>query len=74
MTRQWGQAPKGERIVEATPPGHWEVLTTMGAMSLRGIDASMTVASATDGNVFRAYVEQVMKAPTRRSSKSTSSA
>jgi transposase len=60
MTRQWGWAPKGERIHEATPQGRWEVLTTIGAMSLRGIEASMTVASATDGDVFRAYVEQVL--------------
>jgi transposase len=29
-------------------------------MSLRGIDAAMTVESATDGDVFRAYVEQVL--------------
>jgi transposase len=60
MTRQWGRAPKGERIHEATPQGRWEVLTTLGAMSLRGIDAAMTVASATDGEVFKAYVEQVL--------------
>ncbi|MGA3373863.1 MAG: hypothetical protein ABSC48_19135, partial [Terracidiphilus sp.] len=39
MTRQWGRAPKGERIDEATPQGRWEVPTTLGAMSLRGIDA-----------------------------------
>jgi len=60
MTRQWGRAPKGERICEATPQGRWEVLTTLGAMSLRGIDAAMTVESATDGEVFKAYVEQVL--------------
>jgi DDE superfamily endonuclease len=60
MTRQWGRAPKGERICEATPQGRWEVLTTLGAMSLRGIHAVMTVASATDGDVFTAYVEQVL--------------
>jgi transposase len=60
MTRQWGRAPKGERIAEATPQRRWEVLTTLGAMSLRGIEAAMTVASATDGEVFKAYVEQVL--------------
>lgn len=60
MTRTWGRAPKGERISEATPQGHWKVLTTLGAMSLRGIDAAMTVESATDGEVFRVYVGQVL--------------
>jgi transposase len=60
MTRQWGRAPRGQRIDEATPQGHWEILTTLGAMSLRGIEAVMTVPSATDGEVFRTYVEQVL--------------
>jgi transposase len=60
MTRTWGRAPRGERIAEATPQGHWQVLTTLGTMSLRGIEAVMTVPSSTDGDVFRAYVEQVL--------------
>jgi transposase len=29
-------------------------------MSLRGIDAAMTIASATDGEVFKGYLEQVL--------------
>ena len=65
MTRQWGRAPKGERICEATPHSHWRVLTTLGAMSLRGIHAAMTIESATDGDVFKAYVEQVLCAALR---------
>ncbi len=60
MTRLWGRAPRGERVYEATPDGRWQVLTTIGAMSLRGIEAVMTVTSATDGDVFHAYVEQVL--------------
>jgi transposase len=60
MTRLWGRAPKGVRIAETTPQGHWQVLTTIGAMSLRGIEAAMTIASATDGEGFRAYVAQVL--------------
>ncbi len=60
MTRQWGRAPKGQRVHEATPQGHWQVLTTLGAMSLRGIDAAMTVESATDGDVFGAFLELVL--------------
>jgi transposase len=60
MTRLWGRAPKGERIDEATPQGHWKMLTTLGALSLRGIEAAMTIESPTDGEVFTAYVEQVL--------------
>ena len=60
MTRSWGRAPRGERVTEATPDGRWQVLTTLGTMSLRGMEAVMTVPAATDGDVFRAYVEQVL--------------
>jgi transposase len=60
MTRAWGRAPRGERIAEATPQGHWKVLTTLGAMSLRGMEAAMTIEAATDGEIFTAYVEQVL--------------
>lgn len=60
MTRAWGRAEKGERIAEATPQGHWKVLTTLGAMSVRGIVAAMTIESPTDAEVFYAYVEQVL--------------
>jgi transposase len=60
MTRLWGRALRGERIAEATPDSHWQVLTTLGTLSLGGIAAAMTVPAATDGDVFRAYVEQVL--------------
>jgi transposase len=60
MTRLWARAERGQRIVEATPQGHWKVLTTLGAMSLRGMVAVMTVESATDGDIFLAYLEQVL--------------
>jgi transposase len=65
MTRLWGRAPRGERVTEATPDGRWQVLTTLGTMSLRGMEAVMTVPAATDGDVFRAYVEQVLCATLR---------
>jgi transposase len=60
MTRLWGRAPSGDRVTEATPQGHWRVLTMLGAMSLGGMVAAMTIESATDGDVFLAYLEQVL--------------
>ena len=60
MTRLRGRAPRGERIAEATPQGHWKVLTTLGTMSLRGIEAVMTIESSTDGEVFLGYLDQVL--------------
>ena len=52
MTRAWGRAPKAERIAEATPHGHWQVLTTLGATSLGGMAAVITVAAATTARSF----------------------
>jgi len=60
MTRLWGRAARGARIPEATPQGHGRVLTTLGALSLRGIEAVMTIESPTDGEVFLAYLDQVL--------------
>lgn len=60
MTRTWARAPKGERIAESTPQGHWKVLTTLGAMSLRGMLAAMTIEAATDADIFDAFIEQVL--------------
>jgi len=60
MTRRYGRAPQGERVAEGTPAGHWRTLTLLSAMSLQGMIAAMTVESPTDGDVFLAYVEQVL--------------
>ena len=60
MTRLWGRAERGQRISEATPQGHWKVLTILGALSRRGVVAAMTIESATDGDVFLAYLEQAL--------------
>lgn len=65
MTRAWARAPKGERIAESTPQGHWKVLTTLGAMSLHGMLAAMTIEAATDADIFDAFIEQVLCAKLR---------
>lgn len=60
MTRRYGRAPKGERVVDRVPGGRWEVLTVIGAITLQGLRATMTVPSATDGEVFCTYVHKVL--------------
>ena len=42
------------------PAGHWERLTVIGALGLEGVVASMSIAAATSGAVFLAFVEQVL--------------
>ena len=60
MTRLYGRRCDGGRIVEGTPCSRWKILTILGAMSLRGMVASMTIEEATDGDIFEAFLAQVL--------------
>ena len=60
MTRRYGRAFDGERVWEGTPGGHWRTLTVLGAVRQSGWVATMTIESPTDGDVFLAYLEQVL--------------
>ncbi len=60
MTRLYGRRVDGRRIHEATPGGHWKILTILAAMRLGGIKAAMTIEEPTDADIFLAYVEQVL--------------
>jgi transposase len=60
MTRRYGWAPRPERVAEAVPASHWRILTVLAALTTQGVLASMTIESPTDGDVFLAFLEQVL--------------
>ena len=60
MTRRYGRAPKGLRALGAVPRNYGQQVTLLGAMSLAGVGAVMTVEGAADAAVFRAYVKHVL--------------
>jgi transposase len=60
MTRRYARAERGVRVHESTPEGNWKILTILGAMSLRGMIATMTIEAATDAEIFLAYLEHVL--------------
>jgi transposase len=60
MTRSYARAPRGQRVKEATPNGRWQILTMLAALTARGLEAPMTIAEPTDGDIFLAYLEQVL--------------
>lgn len=60
LTRLFGRAPRGERVVDAVPKNYGENLTMLGALSASGVEALMTVNGATDGEVFLAFVREVL--------------
>ncbi len=60
MTRLYARCAGGRRIHETTPDGRWKILTILGAISTRGMIATMTVEAATDREIFLAYLDHVL--------------
>jgi transposase len=60
MPRWFGRAPRGERVVDTVPHTYGPTVTRIGALSLQGLEAVMTVDGATDGEVLQASVEPVL--------------
>jgi len=60
MTRRYGRAPSGQRLVDAVPHGHWKVTTFVAALRQGGLVAPMTCDGAVNGDLFVAYVEQCL--------------
>nr|WP_258158480.1 IS630 family transposase [Rhizobium sp. TH2] len=60
MARLRGRAPRGERCRAGVPHGHWKTTTFTGALRLSGMTAPFVYDGAMNGNVFLAYVEQVL--------------
>lgn len=58
MTRTRGRCVMGQRLVSVVPHGHWKVLTTIGALTLRGMIAAVTVDAPTDAEIFRVFVSE----------------
>ncbi len=65
LTRLFGRAPKGERVADAVPQNYGANVTLLGALSLAGVEALMTVNGATDGDIFLVFVREVLS-PTLR--------
>jgi transposase len=65
MTRLYGRAPKGERVIGAVPQHYGANVTMLAALGSHSVEAVMTIDGATDAEVFRTYVAQVLR-PTLR--------
>lgn len=65
LTRLFGRARPGVRISEGAPQNRGENVTMLAAIGLGGVSAPMTINRAVDGEVFLAYVREVLS-PTLR--------
>ena len=66
MARLRGRSPRGQRACGTVPCGRWTRLTVLGALGTGGVVAAMAVEAATDGAVFRAWLERVLLPKLRR--------
>ena len=66
MVRRYGWAPRGERLVQAAPHGHWCTTTFVAGLRSTGMVAPLVLNGAMNGVAFLAYVEQVLAPALRR--------
>ena len=60
MTRTHGRAPRGVRVIDKVPHGHWLTTTMICAIRTSGPFAAAVVTGATDSDVFRTYVKEAL--------------
>lgn len=60
MSRTYGRSPQGERAIGDRPAGHRTHISTIGAMSVNGIEAFRTVEGSVNGKVFLDFVRETL--------------
>ena len=60
LLRRYGRSPRGIRLRDHTPCGHWETHTVIAALRLEGLSAPAVFDGPMDSPTFLAYVEQVL--------------
>lgn len=65
MLRRYGRCPRGLRLRDYTPCGHWQTHTVIAALRVDGLHAPAVFDGPLDNPTFLAYVEQVL-VPTLR--------
>ena len=60
MTRLFGRAPRGERVIGHVPFSAWKTVTFVAALRHDGMTAPMMIRGAMNGEAFLAYVDQCL--------------
>jgi putative transposase len=60
MTRLDGWAPRGQRLIDKVPHGHWKTATFLAGLRNNRIEAPCLFDGPINGERFRAYVEQFL--------------
>jgi len=65
LTRRYGRAVPGERVVEYVPSDYGSNYTLIGVLGLNGLQAPWVLEGAINGEIFKLYLDQVL-GPTLR--------
>ena len=60
FTRLYARALRGERAFGSAPRSRGQIQTLIAALSLKGVIADFVIEGGTSGDVFVAFVEQVL--------------
>src|SRR5499427_3956085 len=60
MVRLYGRCPRGERLIDRVPQGHWKTITFVAPLRHNGMRAPCTVDGSMNGAKFLAYVKQCL--------------
>jgi transposase len=60
MTRRTGWAPRGRKLVDRVPHGHWKTATFLAALRSNRVEAPCLFDGPINGERFLAYVEQFL--------------
>jgi transposase len=66
LLRRYGRSPRGTRLHDHTPCGHWQTHTVIAALRLEGLTAPAVFDGPIDTPCFLAYIEQVLVPSLRR--------
>jgi transposase len=65
LIRRYGRSPRGDRLRDYAPCGHWQTHTVVAGLRVDGLTATAVFDGPIDNPTFLAYVEQVL-VPTLR--------
>jgi len=63
MVRTRGRCPRGDRLVDYAPHGHWTTISFIAGLRHDKMVAPFAIEGAMNGDIFLAYIEQCL-APT----------
>lgn len=65
LLRRYGRSPRGTRLHDHTPCGHWQTHTVIAGLRLGGLTAPAVFDGPIDNPSFLAYIDQIL-VPTLR--------